>query len=335
MAQKPRLYLHIGHPKTASSTLQAFLYKNWDTLEAAGFSLPTAEFGMAQGSTRPDNPLWALQRMRETGDISLLAQWIEASGKIADKLILSSECLIQPEWPELFSDIPNIADIHLIYYVRRQDQLLLSAWRQWGLKRGLSLDEFLKRRQKNQQPNFMSIVENWATQLSISTYHVRFINKGCLEGGSVVSDLCHCIGLGEQTLQTVADQNISIDARLALYLSQHAELFDSVHDEEIFTLLRDKDTPEPEVRLALNEDQFEGIHSTFEPLNQLLLEQYHPAAHGTPIIEKTSAPIGDLTETANTAAQRSYIEERLAAVGNPSSDKLTRLREILAEKSNA
>lgn len=331
MAHKPQLFLHIGHPKTASSTLQTFLFQNWQAIEAAGFVMPTADFALANTEIPPGNTLWSLQKQRETQDISPLLNWVDfcASQLPEKKLILSSECLMQPEWPALFQTVAKHTDIHLIYYVRRQDQLLLSAWRQWGLKRGLSLDAFLSRRLKNKQPNFVDIASAWSNNMEIASHHIRFIQPPFLTGGNVINDLCKFLGLPAQGYSEVENQNISIDARLALFLNKHADLFSSVHDEEIFTLLRGQDTREPEVRLQFNTEQFREIQQVFEPLNQQLLKKYQPNLHGIPVIDFRSANLGNLQATADPALQLEYITEKLKALRSQNHPKLIQLRQIL------
>ncbi len=302
-------------------------------LETAGYVMPTADLALANETTPPGNSLWTLQKVRENGDISPLLKWINASrSKAPDKkLLLSSECLMQPEWPTLFQEIAAHTDIQLIYYVRRQDELLLSAWRQWGLKRGLSLDNFLARRLKSQQPNFLEIVNAWIEKTAIKNPHVRFIQAPFLTGKGVIEDFSTLLGLETENLVQVDNQNISVDARLALFLNKHADLFSSVHDEEIFTLLRAQGTTEPEVRLQFNTSQFDRIQEVFEPLNQALLKAHQPEHEGTPVIDGQSARLGDIGETSNHAQQLAFITERLNAATNPRHPKLLQLQQILEQ----
>ncbi len=331
VAHKSQLFLHIGHPKTASSTLQEFLFRNWQAIETSGFIMPTAEFGLATEQTPPGNTLWSLQKMREDQDVSALVNWITntQAEKPDSKLLLSSECLIQPEWPTLFQAIGEMVDIQVIYYVRRQDQLLLSAWRQWGLKRGLSLDEFLARRLKNKQPDFSEIIEAWSSMVNIQNHHIRFIQEPFLSGNGVLDDFCAFTKLNMSNLERVNNQNVSVDARLALFLSKHSDLFSSVHDEEIFDLLRPTSGDEPDVRLQFNEDEFTHINQVFEPLNQSLLKIYHPECHGKAVITHSSARLGDRSVTASADNQLQYVCERLRACEKQHNPKIEKLRHIL------
>lgn len=296
--------------------------------------MPTADLAIADAANPPGNPLWALQKIRENRDISPLLKWIETSQSEAPdkKLLLSSECLMQPEWPTLFQGIATRTDIQLVYYVRRQDELLLSAWRQWGLKRGLTLNEFLARRLKSQQPNFLEIVAAWTDKTSIKSPYVRFIQAPFLTGEGVIEDFSALLGLENDDLAPVKNQNISVDARLALFLNRHADLFSSVHDEEIFDLLRAQKGAEPEVRLQFDTSQFDRIRKVFEPLNQALLRALQPEHEGTPVIDRRSARLGNMSETSDHAQQLSFITKRLITATNPGHPKLLQLRQILEQE---
>jgi len=335
VTKKLQLFLHIGHPKTASSTMQAFLFKNWRALEAVGLYMPSRNLEISSNISPPENPLWALQNIRQTQNTAPLVAWVKAAVSripTTGKLLLSSECLTQPEWPALLSTLPEIVDINLIYYIRRQDQLLLSAWRQWGLKRGLTLQDFLARRLKNKQPDFLNIIQGWTKEMPVNNIHVRFIHPPFLTGSTIIEDFCTHMGLKVGGFLAVKNQNISIDARLALFLCNHPELFSSIHDEEIFNLLGSSSIHEPEVRLQFNEHQFQAIYETFEPLNQQLLKAYHPNKAGTPVIDKASAHIGDINLIADKSAQIEYIRKRLETVAVPH-EKLQKLQAILHEEA--
>ncbi|MBL4639433.1 MAG: hypothetical protein JKY57_02775 [Kordiimonadaceae bacterium] len=362
MTQKPQLYLHIGHPKTASSTLQAFLYKNARQLRKAGFGLPTSKLACSNETLPAANPLWTLENIKDTGDVSAIERWIEDSQQLPNppnKLILSSESMAQKEWPDVFTGISELADIHLIYYVRRQDQLLLSAWRQWGLKRGLSLEDFLARRLHNKQPDYLSILTPWLETVQLASHHVRFIQPPFLNspglsgaglgatglsgaglgstglsGTGIIEDFCTHIDFDASDCVPVANENISIDARLLLFVNQHTELFSSVHDEEIFSLLAQSKTAEPDVRLAFTKGQFIQVRDTFEPLNQALLNVCQTSRAGIAVIdEKTARFANEGGNTLSLPAQISYVRTLLDGAINPDHEKLVKLKKILSRQA--
>ena len=330
MAQKPTLYLHIGHAKAGSTTLQAFLFRNWQQICRAGFALPTARLGLAEGDTPPGNPLGALQDIKASGDISPLERWITAATQKYNKHILSSECLFELKWPKLFTKLTDLVDIQLIYYVRRQDEILLSAWRQWGLKKGLSLGDFITERLETGQPDYWSNMAPWINKVGLVGHHVRFTSAPFLKGGSILSDFCDHLELDMAEMAHVENQNVSHDARLLEFMSHRPELFSSVHDDSIFELLRDKSQTRPDYRLRLTEAQFDAVHRTFEARNQGFLGKFHAEAQGTAAIERSSAPVQLDSETITEDMQRAYVRERLATIPYCLDPRIIALRTELA-----
>jgi len=324
---KPTLYLHIGHAKAGSTTLQAFLFKNWQHLDAAGFALPTAKLTLANQSAPPGNPLQALQAIKASGDVSILKRWIETAAQSHNKLILSSECLFEWKWHKLFMPLVDLVNIQLVYYVRRQDEIMLSAWRQWGLKNGLSLAEFIENRLKTEQPDYWSNIAPWRGKVGLAGHHIRFINQAFLVGSNILDDFCAFTGLDSAKMVPVANQNISHDARLLTFMSNRPEFFKSIHDDSIFELLLDREKTEPDYKLQLSQAQFEAITATFESKNQSFLGKFHPAKQGIPVIDPATARIASAAEFISTDMQSAYMRERLLATPEIQDPRTAQLRQ--------
>lgn len=309
---KPALYLHIGHPKAGSTTLQAFLFRNWIYLNDKGFALPTAALQVATVSAPPGNPLDTLQAAQKAHSIDPVRRWITEASKTHSKLILSSECLFEWQWHKLFMEISGLVDIHLVYYVRRQDEIMLSAWRQWALKKGQSLDAFIGERLINEQPDYWSNIAPWRNKVGLASLHVRFTGPAFLHNGSIQHDLAYRLGLDLTRLELVPNQNISIDARLLLFMNTRPEMFTSVHDDSIFDLLQ-PNVPNAPLRLTLTPAQFERIHKVFEAKNQAFLKKFHPEGHGIAVIDPATAPVSE-AGLIDDNAQIAFLKERLAAL---------------------
>lgn len=325
------LYLHIGHPKAGSTTLQKFLFINWTKLRKAGVKIPTTSLDLATADNPPGNPLWALKQAYDSNTLSALERWIDAVKQQkpeASKLIISSEALFDPSKAYLFSALARRIPIHLIYYIRRQDDLLLAAWRQWGLKRGLSLAELVERRITNDQPNFENIIEVWQNELALASCHVRFVGTPFLKDGDLVSDFCTQLDLKHELLKPVSRQNESLDGRLLHYMSRQPEFFSSPHDNRILDLLTDPNPKATKVRAKLSRNQFRDIRDHFEPGNQRLLTRFQPDMVGVPVIEEISAPISENDEEVNLQNQNDYISAQLERLKNSNDPQIVRLREI-------
>ncbi|MFC3053057.1 hypothetical protein [Kordiimonas pumila] len=326
---KPCLYLHIGHPKAGSTTIQTFLFKNWHALRQLGYQIPSPSFAVSSSTVLPGNVLWQLEAMREKKNISPLFHWVETSlGQNPNaKLILSSENLAHPDWPGLFQKLAKLVDIKLIYYLRRQDELFVAAWRQWGLKQGKTLSKLVANRIKNNRPNYQETIDLWRKAGILSACHIRFINKAFLVNGDLQDDIASAIGFDSSLCEKVSNQNTAVDARLLSFLSEHSDLFTSEHEDTIIQLL----WAPPEYSMQLDPDQFNAVQQTFEAGNQTLLRHYHPALAGTPVIDHQSTKNFLHEHMISEKEKREYVIQRLKAAENIAHPLLLKLKKILTQ----
>jgi hypothetical protein len=123
------LILHIGMPKTGSSTIQAFLLKNKIPLKKLGFFYDLAHKFTGNTSLIFSSSFEALIK-------KLIKQ---AKREKCDKLLISSEVLFEMGTKEeqfaYLSSVfrENFSKIHVIAFLRRQDLWIESMWKQTGL----------------------------------------------------------------------------------------------------------------------------------------------------------------------------------------------------------
>jgi hypothetical protein len=75
--------------------------------------------------------------------------------------VISSENLCTPLGAKLFKGLADIFKLHVIYYVRRQDEWIESAWKQWGLKTGADICEYAKTQIQLGQPDYLGRIKAW------------------------------------------------------------------------------------------------------------------------------------------------------------------------------
>lgn len=145
---KTTLYLHIGTPKTATTSIQNFLPANEEILERhgicyadLGFRYPkvgiyrNAEF-LVTTSYRDENGRRILEKEQE--DYRQGLQKLQEIGKKFPKIILSDEGIWQKSlfyrknfWEKLKEDLDAIGfETKIIVYFRRQDLFSQSRWAQ-------------------------------------------------------------------------------------------------------------------------------------------------------------------------------------------------------------
>lgn len=136
-AKKLRLYLHIGQPKTATTTIQSYLAKNSATLVKHGWLYPNAARQYFAhhllGNFFIEKPqFWIEQADPQRCHDELMAE-VERSG--CKNVVMSTESLFFIPSPERVRDYFKEFDVIPIVSLRRQDEWIESAYRE-ELKNG-------------------------------------------------------------------------------------------------------------------------------------------------------------------------------------------------------
>ena len=281
---KPKLFLHIGHSKVASTSIQDFLEANLDALRAQGFLVANNEFAFPETGAAAANPVGALERLHDQGEAG--AQRIQSrlrelhtrlteKGSRFDKAVISAENLCNPGFSTAFAPALELFDVRIIYYVRRQDEWLVSAWKQWGVKAGKSLDEFCLEGTRTRYPAFTVALQRWephATQVRLKPLH-----KSALHQGGVTQDFAHAIGLDATQFHHPGIRNASFDASVLEVLRFSPHLFQHRDDDRIFHFLERFLSKEIEpMRSLLTTEARNKLHAYFEAENRALHARFFP-----------------------------------------------------------
>jgi len=208
----PTVFLHIGAPKTATSTLQRALSNNYQQLREIGVLYPRAcRSGNAhhtlacdliethQGFTMPD--FW-YDDIPRRASWQLLQEEIVANRAGLKKVILSTELLSGQDHrlPDMLEDIQahlQDFDIKIIAYLRRQDQLYSSLYnqdvkgaRQWTG----SAYEFYETHQLLRN-DYDTVLQSWANTFGGDNILLRPFEQQQWVDGSVFADFCAATGI--------------------------------------------------------------------------------------------------------------------------------------------
>ena len=214
-----RVVLHIGGAKCGSSAIQACLARNADCLGERGVCVPGTALDF--GSDVTGEQIWFFENAAVAGDHALVANHLTdlvdaARERGFSTVVISAENLCNhATLAPVFADGLSETDTRIVFYVRRQDDFLISSWQQWNLKRYPSLEAFLEAR-AGKDARWFSMIEPWAEAFGDDRISVRPFVRSRLVDGDVVTDFFRAAGIPQDGLKPLArDANPSFDESLA------------------------------------------------------------------------------------------------------------------------
>ncbi|MEM1113453.1 MAG: hypothetical protein AAGI11_16180 [Pseudomonadota bacterium] len=286
------VYIHIGAPKTATSTLQSVLAQKSAKLLKQGVLYPAqCRSGDAHhvlvcdlieehhGSSMPD--VWY-------GDYPRGQSWQALGDEIAgygdkvQRVVISSELFFGQtrNLDEILEDIrARLAghQVHIVAYLRRQDQLYSSFFnqdvkgaRQWP---GTAY-QFYATHQIFQR-DYYSIMQAYADAFGADNVHLRPFEPGQWHHGDIVSDFCASTGLPGLSAGSI-ERNESLGPN-QLYIKQALNRlgFEKAHNEDILRIVL-KLCPERSARniMYVNKRPYMRLREEWLKTNRKLSRSY-------------------------------------------------------------
>lgn len=213
------LYLHVGTPKTATSSIQKFLAGNRSVLEAHGYCYPVSQHKYPGINPRRNGHFLFGKVINENGERSKKKeslyyeegmQQLKTAFQTYDSVILSDEsiwyCLSYFK-KSLLIKLKEEAErqqfeIKVIVYLRRQDAFLLSRWNQ-AVKQNtsfaatLSCDDYFAVEQQKEEKlyAYADKLDEIAKVIGKENLIVRRFEPGSWRDGLIIHDFMHEIGL--------------------------------------------------------------------------------------------------------------------------------------------
>ncbi len=241
-----KLVLHPGHSKCGSTTIQKAIIKNRKLLESHGYVIPDPQMrtnGDDGFNPNGETPRAFFRHAMEQKDLAplkaSLARIKKKYGHTSKTVLISAENLVNqlgsPSGLNIHRLLRDTFDSHeVIYYIRRQDQFIMSAWQQWGYKKGLSLQAFVDQALKGKNPNYRVIASAFSNLYGKANVTVVPLLRDSLIEGDLVSDFFARLGISTG-VQKPADSidNKSLNPYLCEALSKVNHIFRDIHDESI------------------------------------------------------------------------------------------------------
>ncbi len=200
-----RVLLHVGAPKTGTTSIQHFLFRNQPALQTCGFYVPSA---LSHGVQHIDLPLLfgsrpehlerlagarkgSIEEQREFATNAFATEIASASG--ADTLLVSSEHLLGSNpcaiaaYRRFFE--PYAEGFESLMYLRRQDRWIASSVLQ---RRKGSASADTRFRVAGSPRGFEQVIRNW--DAGSDRCHIRRFDAEYFFGGSLLMDFCRVVG---------------------------------------------------------------------------------------------------------------------------------------------
>lgn len=195
---KPKLYLHIGAHRTATSSIQAFLQRNLDALAQRGILVPWQ-------TGRPRSQMTALFRGGLSAhDMSaqILSQIeaLPARGNTAAAVISDEDIAIHTDLTPLAA-LADSFDLRPVFFLRRQD-LWLESWFQQNVKwqwnprlAHMTFPEFLSRREEFHWIRYDRMVQRLEALFGRENLILRVFEAEQMPGGPLTA-FAAAVGIG-------------------------------------------------------------------------------------------------------------------------------------------
>ncbi|ACK72790.1 hypothetical protein PCC7424_4426 [Gloeothece citriformis PCC 7424] len=298
-----RLILHPGHGKCGSSSIQSFIYSNVAQLEAQKIYVSDANFRFSF-ETEKSSLIWKfpLLYFRDLidgrKDITVFEQRLktiinEAKKSDCEAIIISSENLIGLDWGNgSCQKIHKIlsqyfSDITVIYYIRRQEDYLISAWQQWRYQGGEKLKDSIFHFLNIHRPDFLVTAKFFEDVYGANSLQVIPLNKEALVGGKLITDFCHRAGINiENNVDYYSNPSLNpylcdILARIPNIFLYHLNDYFPKHTHENYEIQRilhknlsSKDLFWSNDKTILDDETKEAIMKHFEKDNRELHQAY-------------------------------------------------------------
>lgn len=287
---KPKLFVHIGGAKCGSTSIQTFLAVNRTSLADRNMIVPGPE--MTPDDGRSGNQIWFFQNLigkPDAGDVlstqldGLIAAHQQGHGgqktDAAPSILVSAENLSNPNGlHEIFGSLIECYDVHVLLYIRRQEDAYMSGWQQWFVKTNDDLDRWIE-----QTTGFFTdwrkTILDWEG-IGAASVTVRLFERGLLANQDVVEDYCGWLGLESQNYRLPgADVNVTQGAHIAQLMHDCRALFANEHDtffEHKLFEMKIASAAKRSGEVIFTREQIETVRARYVADNAWIKETYFP-----------------------------------------------------------
>lgn len=230
------LYLHIGTPKTGTTSIQNFCYSNRKLFEEMGYCYPVLPFRYP-GKLPERNALFlsgVIHDEEGKRDHQEEARRLQEGFAVVskafekyDNVVLSDEAVWMTAFgrrKKVWKEIQEAAVdggyvVKIIVYLRRQDEFVESWWNQ-RIKSDMikynvmKWDDFIENYAQDAIPDYHKALSSVADLLGPESIIVRRFSRSEFEDGSIQKDFINAIGLHWSDKFVLPEEKESLNSRL-------------------------------------------------------------------------------------------------------------------------
>jgi len=184
-----KVFLHIGRHKTGTSSIQNFFASNQDLIGDYNYLYPKTGF---TGVAHHELAYCLSKKITDLSsgssivdEIDLCQQLLSEINETQKNIIISSEA-IQNTNPELFGDLLKNKDVHILIYLRNQQDYLASAYAQkvWATRYTESIEDYYN---NIFDADYYAFLDKWE-KVFPGKVHVRRFGRDQLHSNDIVVD---------------------------------------------------------------------------------------------------------------------------------------------------
>lgn len=210
---RKKLYLHIGAAKTATTTIQWYLYQNRAALRRHGILYPDSPCAMDAGESAQHALAWTIHRFKGYEDQSRLRQAVdEIMAQEAPTVIISSE-VFEVCTPGQVGELAKYFahfDVEVILYARNAWGFVTSCYKHNVFYTGAVEDFRTFMLREASRCDFAARSETWGEHFGPRNIHVRLFDKISRHPG-VLRDFFGVVAPGHAGLATELPDDLRVN----------------------------------------------------------------------------------------------------------------------------
>jgi len=272
-----RIYLHIGTPKTGTSSLQKYLYKNKEELYKQSVLYPDYVFN--------DRHQSLVSAMINNDWLSFMQFFERIVEKLsnANTIVISSEGFYNytaqfSEVAKLFWQvISEITNFKVVVYIRRQDEFLESFYRQCVINpkdnyniygQDLNIEDFLRNERVKANLDYETSLKTWCEIAGNNKVIVRPYQS------DVIKDFLGLLNIDNSGFKAIENQNLSLPT-IAVELIRRCNGFLDKHLQQLVVKeVQELFADNKSIQSFVNDDLKEKINKKYEESNKRLAEKW-------------------------------------------------------------